>query len=104
MSPGLFTPMVPMESGKTLDSLEFALDHARQHGHQRIIYAIPPICPACDSTLATRVTEAGIEAFALMPRLADFNDDLQHQGRAVLRTGLQGQLIAEDRDRFAGSG
>jgi len=50
--------------------------------------------------LTARACEAGVEAIALSPRLADFNEDLRAFGICKLRDALRCQLSPEDTGRF----
>ncbi|KCZ46729.1 toprim domain-containing protein, partial [Hyphomonas sp. CY54-11-8] len=48
------------------------------------------------ATLTERAAMAGIEALALSPQNADFNDDLQARGIDDLKAALRPQLAPED--------
>ena len=56
-----------------------------------------PAGNAAVARLCRRAQQAGIEAIVLMPRLADFNDDLRHMGAQAFRASLMSQLLVRDR-------
>jgi hypothetical protein len=48
------------------------------------------------ATLTTRAEAHDIEAFTLLPRLGDFNEDLRRLGVEELRAALRVQLVPQD--------
>jgi len=71
-------------------------------GLQRLYIAIDrdPAGQRAAERLATRASEVGIAVRVLEPRLGDFNDDLQANGKEALRHHLAGQIAPEDRQRL----
>ena len=52
------------------------------------------------AVLMDRAQASGIESIGLVPRLGDFNEDLQQLGIDDLRAALRVQLVPEDAARF----
>ncbi|MES2666336.1 MAG: CRISPR-associated endonuclease Cas3'' [Pseudomonadota bacterium] len=86
MPPGLFTLTVPTGGGKTLASLGFALDHARLHGHGRIIYAIP-FTSIIDQTAA--IFRSILGDGNVLEHHSSIEDDKDHEGRDKLRLAME---------------
>jgi Toprim domain len=59
-----------------------------------------PAGEAATKTLSHRAHRAGIDAIALTPHLADFNEDLRRLGIEELRTALRIMLAPEEVARF----
>ncbi len=91
-----FLPMVAALSAGHLAALLFP------PGLRRLYVARDndPAGGAAMKVLTNKAQAAGIELLPLIPRLGDFNDDLQHPGLDELRAALRVQLAPEDAARF----
>ena len=73
-------------------------------GLQRLYIAVDrdPAGARAAERLGARAAEAGVQVVALVPRLADFNDDLRADGTEALRQHLAKQISPEDQHRLQG--
>lgn len=90
-------PMVAATSANHLAALELP------PALQRLYVARDPDAAGLRAAgrLRDRAEAAGIEVLDLLAERGDFNDDLRALGRAGLLTQVAGQLVPEDRARFA---
>lgn len=90
-SPGNFSCTVPTGGGKTLTTLGFGLDHAIQHGMQRIIYIIPftSIVEQNAAVFRNALNDLGPEA--VLEHHSQFIDDSKEdrQTRNKLNTAME---------------
>ena len=69
----------------------------------RRLYVARDRDPAGDAAMASlhlRATDAGIEAFGLLPHFEDFNEDLCRLGIEDFRASVRQQLVPQDVERF----
>lgn len=85
---GLFTLTVPTGGGKTLASLALALDHARKHGLERIVYAIP-FTSVIDQTAAVFREVLGDKFILEHHSAIDEEKNRERTGRDKLRLAME---------------
>ncbi len=85
---GLFTLTVPTGGGKTLASLAFALDHARAHGMERIIYAIP-FTSIIDQTAAVFREVIGNDVILEHHSALEEEQDKHREGKSKLQLAME---------------
>jgi len=105
---GLFRLTVPTGGGKTLSSLAFALQHARTHGLQRVIVAIPHISITQQTAGVFRrvLEEKGSGAPVVLEHHSSANvsasaenrENSAHEGENFERTAVWSRLSAENWD------